>query len=81
MPRRRGTLTIIRVAKWRGTPLGGAASGESRTRAKDSDREDACKILDTALSDGELSMEEHRQRVSAATNAVTLGELRDLVTW
>jgi len=68
------------VAKWRGTPLGGAASGESRTRAKDSDRQDACKILDTALSDGELSMEEHRQRVSAATNAVTLGELRDLVT-
>ncbi len=68
------------MAKWLGTPLGGAASGESRTRAKDSDRQNACKILDTALSDGELSMEEHRQRVSAATNAVTLGELRDLVT-
>ena len=49
------------------------------TRAKDSDRNDTCGILDTALSDGQLSMEEHRQRVSAATNAATLGELQSLV--
>ncbi|WP_407685440.1 DUF1707 SHOCT-like domain-containing protein [Mycobacterium sp. HUMS_1102779] len=64
------------MAKWLGTPLGGGA----RTRAKDSDRQDICKVLDNALADGELSMEEHRQRVSAATNAVTLGDLRELVT-
>lgn len=49
------------------------------TRAKDSDRQDACSILDKALNDGELSMEEHRDRVSAATNAVTLGDLQHLV--
>lgn len=49
------------------------------TRAKDSDRNDTCQVLDTALSEGQLSMEEHRQRVSAATNAMTLGELQSLV--
>jgi hypothetical protein len=49
------------------------------TRAKDSDRQDACHILDNALSDGELSMEEHRERVASATNAVTLGDLQHLV--
>ncbi|HEX9178275.1 MAG TPA: DUF1707 domain-containing protein [Mycobacterium sp.] len=49
------------------------------TRAKDSDRNDTCQVLDTALSEGQLSMEEHRQRVSAATSAATLGELQALV--
>ena len=49
------------------------------TRAKDSDRNDTCQVLDTALAEGQLSMEEHRQRVSAATNAATLGELQALV--
>lgn len=49
------------------------------TRAKDSDRNDTCKVLDSALSEGQLSMEEHRQRVAAATNAATLGELQGLV--
>ena len=49
------------------------------TRAKDSDRTDTCQVLDSALADGQLSMEEHRQRVSAATNAATLGELQSLV--
>ena len=36
------------------------------------------KLLGTPLA-GELSMEEHRQRVSAATNAVILGDLQALV--
>jgi len=49
------------------------------TRAKDSDRNDICKILDSALSEGQLSMTEHQQRVKAATNAATLGDLRSLV--
>jgi hypothetical protein len=49
------------------------------TRAKDSDRTQTCQVLDTALAEGQLSMEEHRQRVSAATNATTLGELQSLV--
>ena len=49
------------------------------TRAKDSDRTDTCQILDTALAEGQLSMTEHAERVRAATNAATLGELRTLV--
>ena len=62
-------FTIIDVAT-RQTPS---------TRAKDSDRTDTCQVLDSALAEGQLSMEEHRQRVSAATNAATLGELQSLV--
>ena len=50
------------------------------TRAKDSDRNDTCAVLDSALADGQLSNEEHRQRVAAATNAATLGQLQALVT-
>ena len=49
------------------------------TRAKDSDRTETCQVLDSALAEGQLSMEEHRQRVSRATNAATLGELQSLV--
>jgi DUF1707 SHOCT-like domain len=50
------------------------------TRATDSDRNDTCQVLDYALSEGQLSMDEHRQRVSAATTATTLGELQSLVS-
>jgi hypothetical protein len=49
------------------------------TRAKDSDRTATCQILDSALAEGQLSMEEHRQRVSAATNAATLDELESMI--
>jgi uncharacterized protein DUF1707 len=49
------------------------------TRAKDSDRNDTCQILDSALSEGQLSMAEHGERVKVATNATTLGELQSLV--
>lgn len=65
------------VAKWLGTS---ARGGSTTTRAKDVDRQGACQVLDNALNDGELSMEEHRFRVSAATNAVTLGDLERLVS-
>lgn len=57
-----------------------ATSQTASTRAKDSDRNDICQILDTALSEGQLSMTEHEQRVKAATNATTLGDLRALVS-
>ncbi len=77
MPNQGRTSTIVGVAKLPGTPLTGRAT--AATRAKDSDRQDTCTILDSALSDGELSEQEHRERVSAATNAVTLGDLQDLV--
>jgi hypothetical protein len=50
------------------------------TRAKDTDRNDTCRILDNALSEGQLSMTEHGERVKAATHAATLGELQDLVS-
>jgi hypothetical protein len=49
------------------------------TRAKDSDRDGTCRILDEALQEGQLSMEEHRERVGAATAAVTLADLHALV--
>jgi Domain of unknown function (DUF1707) len=50
------------------------------TRAKDSDRTDTCQILDSALADGQLSMEEHRTRVALATGAETLGDLKSLIS-
>jgi hypothetical protein len=50
------------------------------TRAKDSDRNDTCQILDSALADGQLSMEEHRTRVALATGAETLGDLQSLIS-
>jgi DUF1707 SHOCT-like domain len=49
------------------------------TRAKDTDRNNTCQVLDSALSDGQLSMDEHRTRVAAATTAATLGDLQALV--
>lgn len=52
----------------------------SQTRAKDSDHDATCQALDIALGDGQLSMEEHRERVTAATSAKTLGDLSALVT-
>ena len=56
------------------------ATGQTpSTRAKDSDRTDICQILDTALAEGQLSMTEHAQRVTTATNAATIGELRALI--
>jgi hypothetical protein len=64
------TLTIIDVAERQ----------TAGTRAKDSDRNDTCQVLDSALAEGQLSMEEHRQRVASATNASTLGELAGLVS-
>ncbi len=66
------------MAKWLGAPLGGGVT--TATRAKDTDRQDTCALLDNALGDGELSGEEHRERISKATNAVTLGDLKVLVS-
>jgi Domain of unknown function (DUF1707) len=66
------------VAKWLGAPLGGGLTPV--TRAKDADRQETFTLLDDALSDGQLSGEEHRERISQATNAVTLGDLKQLVS-
>jgi hypothetical protein len=48
-------------------------------RATDSDRDETGRVLDAALSDGQLSMAEYRQRTSAASKATTVGELKSLV--
>ncbi|KUI48054.1 hypothetical protein AU198_05235 [Mycobacterium sp. GA-1199] len=62
------------------TIIGVATRQTSATRAKDSDRNDTCQILDSALAEGQLSMTEHGERVKAATTATTLGELQALVS-
>ncbi|PRC44987.1 hypothetical protein C6A85_97450, partial [Mycobacterium sp. ITM-2017-0098] len=59
---------------------GSSGRRSSWTRAKDSDRNDTCQILDTALAEGQLSMAEHGERVKTATTASTLGQLQDLVS-
>jgi hypothetical protein len=56
-----------------------ASRQSAGTRAKDTDRDNTCKVLDSALSEGQLSMTEHGERVKAATTASTLGELQSLV--
>ncbi|TPG35070.1 DUF1707 SHOCT-like domain-containing protein [Mycolicibacterium hodleri] len=58
---------------------GSSGRQTAATRAKDSDRNNTCQVLDSALSDGQLSMEEHRTRVATATTAATLGDLQHLV--
>jgi len=44
-------------------------------RASDGDRERVASILNDAMTDGRLSMEEHSQRIEGVYNAVTLGDL------
>lgn len=51
----------------------------ARTRARDTDRDAACKALDNAFSEGQLEMVEHRRRIDAAINAATLAELHELL--
>ncbi|MGA5462558.1 DUF1707 SHOCT-like domain-containing protein [Mycobacterium sp. NPDC050041] len=58
----------------------GSGRRTSGTRARDTDRNDTCKVLDTALAEGQLSMTEHGERVKAATNAATLGDLQALMS-
>ncbi|QVI28481.1 DUF1707 domain-containing protein [Mycolicibacterium neoaurum] len=55
-----------------------AARFTGRTRAKDSDRDATCALLDAAHSEGQLSMVEHQERIAAAMAATTLGDLDDL---
>lgn len=49
-------------------------------RARDADRDGICRSLDDALAEGQLTAEEHRVRVAAATRATRLGELEGLIT-
>ncbi|MGW5518506.1 DUF1707 SHOCT-like domain-containing protein [Nocardia africana] len=47
-------------------------------RARDADRAETCRALDTALADGQLSAEEHRTLTDLTTAAETLGDLAEL---
>ncbi|MFH5208775.1 DUF1707 SHOCT-like domain-containing protein [Antrihabitans spumae] len=49
-------------------------------RARDIDRAIVCTALDNAYSDGQLSFEEHRSRIGKARAAVTLTDLKALVS-
>jgi hypothetical protein len=51
----------------------------ARTRARDADRDAACRALDNAFSEGQLAMDEHRRRIDAAIRAATLAELHELL--
>lgn len=48
-------------------------------RARDTDRADACTLLDAALADGQLAPAEHESRTATAMRAQTFGELDRLV--
>ena len=50
----------------------------NQTRARDADRSAACELIEAAYADGQLSLEEHDERVSQALAARTMGELRSL---
>lgn len=51
----------------------------ARTRARDTDRDAACKALDNAFSEGQLAMDEHQRRIAAAIAATTLAQLHGLL--
>ncbi|MFE7747052.1 DUF1707 domain-containing protein [Nocardia sp. NPDC057455] len=60
-----------------------SASGGSypdHTRARDADRATTRDVLDSARADGQLSEEEHDTLTELASEARTLGDLRDLVS-
>jgi hypothetical protein len=49
-------------------------------RASDADRERVVTVLNAALGDGRITLEEHDERVHAALSARTLGDLVELTT-
>ncbi|MGQ5696148.1 DUF1707 SHOCT-like domain-containing protein [Rhodococcus erythropolis] len=58
---------------------GSPTTTSTSTRARDVDRSDTCAVLDTALSDGQITVDEHANRTAAAMTATTLGQLDLLV--
>ncbi|WP_067703468.1 DUF1707 SHOCT-like domain-containing protein [Nocardia jejuensis] len=55
------------------------ATRHSGLRVRDSDRVDACALLDNARETGELPDAEHARRTAAAMNARTFGDLDSLI--
>ncbi|MER5863903.1 DUF1707 domain-containing protein [Kitasatospora sp. NPDC002040] len=56
-------------------PLDTAPVAEAELRASDADRERIAELLRDAYAEGRLTVEEHSERIEAAYNARTLGEL------
>ncbi|MBF6219141.1 DUF1707 domain-containing protein [Nocardia abscessus] len=56
-----------------------AATRYSGIRARDTDRADVCGLLDTALSEGQLTAAEHAARTAMAMRAKSFGELDALI--
>ncbi|NEW38518.1 DUF1707 domain-containing protein [Nocardia cyriacigeorgica] len=48
-------------------------------RARDSDRVEACALIDAALQDGQLTEDEHAERTRSAMRATYFGELNGLI--
>lgn len=59
----------------------GAASGGAKSglRVRDTDRVDACALLDAARDDGQLSESEHARRTAAAMRARTFAEVDEVI--
>ncbi|MDH6134997.1 hypothetical protein P3T37_004407 [Kitasatospora sp. MAA4] len=55
-----------------------APVAEAELRASDADRERIAELLRDAYADGRLTVDEHSERIEAAYNARTLGELAPL---
>ncbi len=56
------------------------ASYGDPTRVNDADRTGICAILDSTYADGELDLDEHRQRCSSAMAAKTRGQLLGVIS-
>ncbi|WP_280239284.1 DUF1707 SHOCT-like domain-containing protein [Nocardia abscessus] len=56
-----------------------ATTRYSGIRARDTDRADVCGLLDTALSEGQLTADEHAARTVEAMRAKSFGELDALI--
>ncbi|MFF0488458.1 DUF1707 domain-containing protein [Nocardia sp. NPDC004068] len=56
-----------------------AGSRHSTLRVRDTDRVDACALLDAARDDGQLTADEHADRTAKAMRAKTFGDLDALV--
>ncbi|GAB0102489.1 hypothetical protein JMUB6875_14570 [Nocardia sp. JMUB6875] len=70
------TADLTPVHKWSRRPASGGYP--PRTRARDSDRQATCVLLDAALADGQLSAADHRTLTELAGEARTLGDLTQL---
>lgn len=67
-------------AQWQQPPTPAPRAGRypPHIRARDADRAETCRALDTALGDGQLTPEEHRALTDLTAAAETLGDLAEL---